>query len=536
MLYNKTNNGTVNIRGLSDSIYRKFPKGLPIYAYKTSPKESNVDAFAITTCGTVSYDNLSKLLTTNNAGKIARVSLNLYSRPPENEDELYDRVSTHYKKLYLLCPIVLSDSTITTSIDTEEFNCVLKNSNNTSYQIVTSTLKCYKVTIKNITIIDSLEEKIIHPTEDCYIYKDPKPLVWTKCTMTPYDDMYVYDICYANNLWVVATEYGLYYSETGESWQQASITFEPTSTTSGDPSTTLCYTVTYGYVNNKSIWVATTSEFHFYSYDGKNWLCPGIGYDENGNSLSGIPTFYGFVVHFANNMFVAAGANGVYYSTNGRDWIASNIDKNSTINPAYLYYANNTWVLLTRLNSTSNAHGVYYSTDGKTWTQSNITNTYISDWKLDRPIYYANGLWVNGSHAMNNMSPQYSTDGKTWTQSNLSYGHFSSIYFANNTWVAGFRSWSKGLYYSTDGKTWTQSNIISGQISTIYYANNRWVAIPYANTDIIYYSTDGKTWTQETIDKHEYFKIRYVKGVWILCSNDGLYFAKDNPYIHGNFN
>ena len=110
---------------------------------------------------------------------------------------------------------------------------------------------------------------------------------------------------------------------------------------------------------------------------------------------------------------------------NGTEWAKCN----GMFNHYIAYNANGIWVAGGIVDD-----GLYYSTDGKEWAQSNITSGSFDT------VYNANGIWVAGG----NSGLYYSTDGKEWTQSNITEKYLNTVYNANGIWVAGGRN----LYYS----------------------------------------------------------------------------------------
>ena len=231
---------------------------------------------------------------------------------------------------------------------------------------------------------------------------------------------------------------------------------------------------------------------------------PGIAWTQS-NIISG--NFYG--VDFGDNLWVAAGSTGMYYSTDGKNWTQSNITEDVSANN--LVHANGLWVV--------GCSSMYYSTDGKNWTAGTMLS---GSFKNPDTVAFANNLWVGYSQGGRGM--YYSTDGKNWTQSNIISGNFYGVDFGDNLWVA---AGSTGMYYSTDGKNWTQSNVASS-FSGVAYADGLWVA-GSNNGNGIYYSTDGKNWTQSNITSGRYNYFHKSNGLWVVASNNGngIYYSTD---------
>ena len=246
---------------------------------------------------------------------------------------------------------------------------------------------------------------------------------------------------------------------------------------------------------SNGLWVACSegSKGLYYSTDGKTWVQSNI---TKGNFK---------YVYCVDGLWVAgATSNGIYYSTDGKTWTRSNI----TSGTCYcIHYANGVFVACC-----DSSNGIYYSTDGKTWTQSNIPNIYCPS------VYYANGLWVACGTGI-----LYSTDGKTWTQSNITGSGFCKVHYAGGLWVACNSSDSSdgGIYYSTDGKEWVQSNLTTGSFYCVYESNGIWVACGTYTSKGLYYSTDGKIWTRSNMTSSSYRYVKEADGLWVACGWDG---------------
>ena len=268
----------------------------------------------------------------------------------------------------------------------------------------------------------------------------------------------------------------------------------------------LCY--------GNGVWVLTGSGI-YYSTDGKNWTASNVTSGSNG------------CCHFANGLWVASvGSNGLYYSTDGKTWTRSNITsyKFYSVN-----YANGLWIACSH-----NYGGIYSSADGKSWVaRKGSTNAKVS--------CYANGLWVVGGTDgswYGATSLYYSSDdGMTWSSMNIGTDDVAAICYANGLWVAGGGTGvsgsemiSLGLFYSTNGTSWTQSNIMGGWFESIYNANGLWVA---GGQRGIYYSTDGKNWTQSNITTSVH-SICNACGIWVAGSSyidystgNGIHYSVD---------
>ena len=208
------------------------------------------------------------------------------------------------------------------------------------------------------------------------------------------------------------------------------------------------------------------------------------------------------ICNAAGKWLCALGSNGLYYSTDGINWVRTSFKPG---NIKYIACANGKWVSGTNT-------GLYYSDDGITWTQSNITSG-----TFERRITYGNGLW----HAGAATCLYYSADGMTWTLAD-GISVSAEVMCANGKWVAATNT---GLYYSDDGITWTQSNITSGTARFPKYADGIWVASVVSQG--LYYSDDGMTWTQSNTTSTTIMSIAYGNGVWLAGASTGLYRSDD---------
>lgn len=223
---------------------------------------------------------------------------------------------------------------------------------------------------------------------------------WLRCSGISAD--YSAAITYANGLWVMGTDSGIYYSTDGKSWPHSNIT-------SGE---------FRSIANANGLWVAGSYEGTgsgkgiYYSTDGKSWTQ---------SNLTNTSNNYGTIVN-ANGLWVSGTyySKGICYSTDGKTWTQSSSITSGAI--CSVAFANGLW-LCGRL-------GIWYSTDGKSWTQSNLKSGSIYT------IVNANGVWIAGS---SNNGIYYSVNGKTWVQSNITSGRYygNSITNANGIWVAG---------------------------------------------------------------------------------------------------
>ena len=240
----------------------------------------------------------------------------------------------------------------------------------------------------------------------------------------------------------------------------------------------------------------------YYSTDGKTWV--------QSNVTTGSVS-----VECNNDVCVATGAGNIYYSTDGKTWTQSNVT-NVAVTKAR--YANSLWV------AAGNA-GIWYSTDGKTWTKSTIT---IDNEEACVEICYGGGRWIS----VHNRTIYYSADGKNWTK---------GVYHPNASYCACY---AKGIFiigrnggnatYSVDGISWTDISDLSSSVEFIIYENETFIACLDGG---IYYSADGKSWTKSTnksVTDGRFEMARFDGELWVASCNGnpssswGMYYSKDN--------
>ena len=134
------------------------------------------------------------------------------------------------------------------------------------------------------------------------------------------------ELTYANGLWVLPTDDGLYYSNDGKVWTLSNITDG----------------MEYSKViNANGIWLAATDIKLYFSNDGKEWTV-----NEN-NSMSGRKIAYSNGIWLRGDV----STNGIFYSTDSIIW---KYDDSITANVYAFVNANGIWVAATD-------NGLYYS-------------------------------------------------------------------------------------------------------------------------------------------------------------------------------
>ena len=320
---------------------------------------------------------------------------------------------------------------------------------------------------------------------------------WTASNVT---GIKVYKVFYSyqNDVWVAATEKGLYYSADGKTWIQSNITTGIYSFVGGS-----------ALVDDKvMIALSKTSKPLLYSEDGKTWTASNVSFA----SPYGAYNYDGLWVAFLYNNSKGC----AYYSEDGKTWTLNS--KLPFINFCGMYATNGLWVAATE-------KGLYYSADGKTWTVSNV-----SEKSFLGGVLFANGLWVAAGDGVSSSDIStagakalyYSTDGKTWT-----------VGTAPRKGYSGGLSYAKGLWFvcgycSADGKTWKSCGG-GGD-----YRGVQWNTYSDLLSDGKCYSADGKTWKScvnsawsgvfTDIDSSMAFNQR--NGLWVISNNEGLYYSE----------
>ena len=222
---------------------------------------------------------------------------------------------------------------------------------------------------------------------------------------------------------------------------------------------------------------------------------------------------------YNNDIIVASGISGMYYSMDGKEWHQSNLIEGVVV---YFEYFNDSNMWLATSRNGTESYSVYYSLDGKEWIQSNLTGKRID------VVKYSGGIFVAGSSNITDVGIYYSLDGKEWHQSNITEG-VANIEYANNIWrviCSTHNNYYIGcdLYYSLDGKEWIANGPAVGTFQNMKYANGVWVVI---GSDLCY-SLDGKEWHESNVDVPENTlldKIFHVNDIWITIGHNVLYYS-----------
>lgn len=300
------------------------------------------------------------------------------------------------------------------------------------------------------------------------------------------------NIIYADGIWVGGTKNGVRHSFDGKKWIDSELKF------SND------YKITY----NEGTWIASSivdghAKSLEYSKDGIHWKSTDTPIGK-------------YRVKACNGRWFAWNTIKTLYSDDGISW---NESLNESISD--ITYMDNVYVAC-------GDTGFYYSNNGETWTKAEY-----ADWKSDSgySLTYANGLCLatpfSTSNNVNRMIA-YTTDGKTWASSDLeNYGYSINV---NGIWFSCCSNVRKHyLYYSADGKTWTKTSIPSYSdanylTTSMTYGHGLYIAVG----DGIRYSQDGINWNVSNMGYSSSFKnIISVYDMFVAVGTYGIVYSKD---------
>lgn len=218
-----------------------------------------------------------------------------------------------------------------------------------------------------------------------------------------------FDICFANNIYVAASESGLLWSVDGITWEQSNITNRKLSIAHAD-----------------GLFVACGVNGTYWSTDGQTWT-QGTGMPDDtyiyrcNVSYAGGIWFCGVYVESASNIVAYRSEDGKVWSSIGFDgWQFS--------------YGNNVWV------AGAADTGLWQSNDSLAWEQI----TTVPATEIDR-IIFAGGIFVACVHRNGFWQ---SSDGAHWAQCSGSAGERVDevLEYLNYTYVGSVQD--KGLWYA----------------------------------------------------------------------------------------
>ena len=219
------------------------------------------------------------------------------------------------------------------------------------------------------------------------------------------EDAYLYDVVYANNLFVaVGYDATILYSLDGDTWTAAP----------GITGESQFNAVTYA---NDVFVAAADSSTIWYSSDGKNWTIA--------TGLSGSANFADVVS--GGGKFVAVADYGtIWNSSDGKNWSISN--RIPPDGPDILFhkvsYGNGSFVAVGDMSGAgAPATPIYHSQDGVTWSQAKgikFDDDY-NGWPPFDDLNYVNGYFVAVNKSSELIFPMYSsTDGMNWNENRSS--------------------------------------------------------------------------------------------------------------------
>lgn len=231
-------------------------------------------------------------------------------------------------------------------------------------------------------------------------------------------------VAYGNNKFVAVGWYDIYDSTDGVSWNSVDIDFRIliADYDIGNPS---YKTITYGISSRGegTFVVGSDHGFVLFSTDGIEWEA-GHGYEVGENDR----IFSSFNTIACNNdagFFIGHGSNGLFYSSDGEAWFQFN---NFSYSFNDMTYANEMFVAV-------GADGIYYSTDfGDEWIHT------CQDSSNFKSVAYGNNMFFASSED----GGYYSKDGIKWTRIDDSID-FMDIVCANDMFVS---IGSDGIYNS----------------------------------------------------------------------------------------
>lgn len=214
---------------------------------------------------------------------------------------------------------------------------------------------------------------------------------------------------------------------------------------------------------------------------------------------------------YANGVWVACANHAIYYSTDGKTWLAGYNEVD-----AYFHrvaYGRGKWFA-------ASEYGLLSSTDGKSWQYVQEGECYYHYLEYVNDKWYRSATFiVNDAEVMHN---EYSINGVDWFGITFAYNTKSleSVTYADGMWMATQFS---TLYYSSDGVSFSESLAYGRATGKPCYANGLWV-VPHSLG--VAYSTDGMTW-----ETHEFISSS-INNIRLISYADGLYVACSNPYIY----
>lgn len=244
-----------------------------------------------------------------------------------------------------------------------------------------------------------------------------------------------------------------------------------------------------GYGNGKFVAHSSYPLSSYYSIDLITWT--------QGSYSSSYPGDWSSVA-YGNGRFIALPQYGIdgAYSTDGITW--TNATLPADLEWTSVTYADNKFVAVA-----GNSIAVYYSTDAITWASTTISEVQGQGFSS---VAYGDGKFVavqrqflnEGETNYNTSEFVYSTNGISWTRSTMPInGHWGSIAYGNDRFVALVYSGTVVAAYSTNGIVWSGgSNALAVNTNILVYGGGKFITGGFYGTN---YSTDGITWTAASL-------------------------------------
>lgn len=227
--------------------------------------------------------------------------------------------------------------------------------------------------------------------------------------------------------------------------------------------------------------------------------------------------------------FVAAGANGIWVSSNLTNWQLVNLPNGIGRPISIVTYANGHFL--------AGSNGIVTSPDGINWTLAYSDPTVHPGVPS---ITYAGGVYVAADNNINGASVLRSTDGENWAvedtgldnSGNTTY-HLSTVNFGNGLFVAAGQEFSTNgtqdvIITSSDGINWTRQNLPNSGSDQFIDGGD----VPSGDYGIglfveggifgFYTSPDGVNWAAQTFPNAAWvvYHIAFVNGEFVGAGLD----------------
>lgn len=274
-----------------------------------------------------------------------------------------------------------------------------------------------------------------------------------------------------------------------------------------------------GFTTNGSVYVVSTQQNVYYSYDLSTW--------NTSNAYGGLGS-----IIYDGNKFVGtvSGTQYISTSTDGISWVmGTNLSSTFSTNNINISYANSLYLIT---NSTSSSTTASYSTDLITWTTTTMPAAgYWGGMKYANSKYLATPNYKTSSAGAGNLA--ISTNGITWTTATMPItGLWQGFDYGASKWLAVGNSNSTAGAVSTDGVTWTTVTLPTNTASwtRVAYNGAYFVLTGGLSTSIATttaYSTDGISWTTgafpiATTGNSLYNEIQYFSNTPTASLNSNL--------------